>query len=72
LPPRSLDYRSLFELIASSELDRSPSIGGSVYILNASAPLIFHMYDDRGAILVASNESALNHLRPRFADLIIP
>ena len=72
LRPRSLDYRLIFALIASSELDRSPSIGGRAYLLNASTPLIFHMYDDRGAMLVGSNENALAELRTGFADWIIP
>jgi len=69
--PRSLDFRLLFDLIASSELDRSPSIDGLVYLVNVSTPLIFHMYDDRGAMLVASNEKALGDLRTRFAGWII-
>src|SRR6266496_3577491 len=72
LRPRSLDYRLIFALFASSELDRSPSIGGRAYLLNASTPLIFHMYDDRGAMLVGSNENALAELRTGFADWIIP
>jgi hypothetical protein len=72
LRPRSLDHRLIFELIANSELGRSPSIDGRVYLLNASTPLIFHMYDDRGAILVGSNANALTGLRTRFADWIIP
>jgi hypothetical protein len=70
LRPRSLDYRRIFDLIASSDLGRSPSIGGRAYLLNASTPLILHMYDDRGAMLVASNERALAELRTRFAEWI--
>jgi len=72
LHPRSLDYRSLFGLIASAELGRSPSIGGRAYLVNASSPLIFHMYDDRGAVLVAPAEEAPDKLRTRFANWVAP
>jgi hypothetical protein len=71
LRPRSLNYRLIFELIASSELDRDPWVDGRAYLLNASTPLIFHMYDDRGAMLVGSNERDLAELRTRFAEWII-
>lgn len=72
LRPRSLDYRTLFDLIASSELARSPSIDGRVYLVNASTPLIFQMYDDRGAILVSAKEDTLAGIRTRFAGWVIP
>jgi hypothetical protein len=72
LRPRSLNYQSLFDLIGSSELGRHPSVDGRAYLINASTPLIFHMHDDRGAILVASNEDALGELKTRFAGWIIP
>jgi hypothetical protein len=72
LRPRSLNYRSLFELVASSELGRSPAIDGRAYIINASNPLVFHMYDDRGAILLGTTEHALKDLRRQFEDWVIP
>jgi hypothetical protein len=65
--PRKSDGTSL--VVHDGEAEHfSPFVFG----LSRRAPLIFHMYDDRGAILVASNESALTDLRPRFTDLIIP
>jgi hypothetical protein len=74
LRPRSLNYESLFEMTASSELraDRSPAIDGRCYLVNATTPLVFHMYDDRGAVLVASTEWALAEVRTRFAEWVIP
>lgn len=72
LRPRSLNYRSLFEFVASSELGRSPAIDGRAYILNASNPLIFHMYDDRGAILLSTTDDAVKELRRQFEDWVIP
>lgn len=70
LRPRSIDYRSLFELIASSELrPRSPGLDGRSYLVNASTPMVLHMYDDRGAMVVGNDENTLGSLRTRFADL---
>jgi hypothetical protein len=54
--------------MASSELGRTPSLDARAYILNASVPLIFHMHDDRRAVLVASTDDSLAGLRRRFAD----
>jgi hypothetical protein len=72
LNPRSLDYQTLFDLIGSHELARSPSIDGRAYLIDVVTPLIFHMYDDRGAMLIASTEDALAEVRTRFADWVIP
>ncbi len=73
LRPRSIDYRSLFELIASEEIrPTTPGIDGRSYLVNTSTPMVFHMYDDRGAMVVANDENALDILRTRFADWIIP
>ena len=72
LRPRSLDYQTLFDLIGSSELARSPSVSVAAYLVNTSSPLIFHMYDDRGAILVASQENALADVQTQFAEWVIP
>ncbi|HET7449697.1 MAG TPA: DUF3885 domain-containing protein [Gaiellaceae bacterium] len=72
--PRSIDYPALFELTASAELRglRTPSLDGRCYLVNATIPRIFHMYDDRGAMLVATRDADLNELRLRYRKLIIP
>jgi len=70
LHPRSIYYRTLFELIGSSELRAWRS--GRAYLVNASHPLIYHMYDDRGAVMLAAHENTLEAVRTRFADWIIP
>jgi hypothetical protein len=72
--PRSIDYAALFELTASADLHgrSAPSLGGRCYLVNAKTPQIFHMYDDRGAMLLATRDSDLGHVRLRYSDLIIP
>jgi hypothetical protein len=72
--PRSIDYPTLFNLTASSELrgPRAPSLDGRCYLVNVSTPLIFHMYDDRGAMVVATRDADFDDLRARFGDEVIP
>jgi hypothetical protein len=72
--PRSIDYPALFELTARADLygRTAPSLGGRCYLVNAKTPQIFHMYDDRGATLVATRDADLDDVRLRYSDLIIP
>jgi hypothetical protein len=71
LKPRSIDYRTLFGLVANSELRESPSLDGRAYLINASQPLVFHMYDDRGAILLAPEATTLAPLHAEFGDWLV-
>lgn len=71
ISPRSFDYSRCFRLIANSELGQSPSLGGRVYFLNRSNRFVFHMYDDRGAILFAADPSQLGVLRSTFSDWLV-
>ena len=71
LKPRALNYPELFRLVANAELGESPSLDGRAYLVNRSRPLIFHMYDDRGAILFASDAQALAPVRQQFADWLV-
>jgi hypothetical protein len=74
LRPRSVNYALLFELTASLELrgTRFPAVDGRCYFVNTTKPLVFHMYDDRGAMLVATDERDLDDLRARLTETIIP
>jgi hypothetical protein len=53
LQPRQLDDRRLFDAIARGELALRRALDGRLYIANLTRPLVFHMYDDRGADLYA-------------------
>jgi hypothetical protein len=72
--PRSIDYPALFELTARADLygRTAPSLVGRCYLINAKTPQIFHMYDDRGAMLLAIRDADLDDVRLRYSDLIIP
>ncbi len=76
LRPRSVDYRSMFELIAGGDFPSSRprgfSLDGYVYFAKTSEPVLFHMYDDRGAVVLASKPESIDDLRDQFDDWIIP
>jgi hypothetical protein len=71
LRPRTLDLRSIFRAEANRELGLSPVLGGRVYLVNVTRPLVFHMYDDRGAILFAPQAATLMPLYERFGDWLV-
>ena len=72
LRPRSVDYRSMFRLIACCDFAQPQSLGGRAYFAKMSEPMIFHMYDDRGAVVLASKPEHIDDLRAEFEDRIIP
>lgn len=71
LKPRTLDYCSIFRAEANRELGLAPVLGGLVYFVNVTRPLVFHMYDDRGAILFAPRVATLMPLYERFAAWLV-
>ncbi|MFN2468315.1 MAG: DUF3885 domain-containing protein [Gaiellaceae bacterium] len=68
---RQLDYRSLFRLIANDELGLEPAVGARVYLIDESDPLVFHMYDDRGAIVHAPSAGRLRPLYESARDWVV-
>jgi hypothetical protein len=60
VPPRRIDYDYLLRRFAKTDF---PIVGGgfagSVYFINVTRHLIFHMYDDRGLDMSATKEEAL-------------
>jgi hypothetical protein len=70
--PRELDYRSLFLMIANADFRLEPSISGEIFILNETNPIIFKMYDDRGAIVYAPAAERLAALEAAHSDWLVP
>ena len=68
---RQLDYRSLFQFVAHEDLGLTPTVGARVYLVDETDPLIFLMYDDRGAILHASSADRLRPLYDDFGDWLV-
>jgi hypothetical protein len=71
LKPRLLDYQTLFRFTANLELGRSPSLDGCAHVINRSQPLVFHMYDDRGALVFAPEPTSLAPLRAAFGEWLV-
>ena len=71
LAPRDLDYETLFRLVARTDMGLEPFLNSYVYILDETDPLIFLMYDDRGAIVHAPTADRLRPLYERFGDWLV-
>jgi hypothetical protein len=71
LKPRTLDHRSIFRSEGNRELGLEPVLRGLVYFVNVTRPLVFHMYDDRGAILFAPQAATLMPLYQRFGAWLV-
>lgn len=46
-------------------------MGASVYLVDETDPLVFHMYDDRGAIVHAPAAGRLRPLYDRFGTWLV-
>ncbi len=68
---RAIDYRSLFRLIANTDMGLEPSVGSMVYLVDKTSPLVLSMYDDRGAWLVAAEPDRLWNLYERHGDWLV-
>jgi hypothetical protein len=70
LPRSELVIERLFQAIANQDHGRTPSVRGRVYILDPSAGLLLHMYDDRGLDVIATSTLPLLPLHERFSQWI--
>jgi Domain of unknown function (DUF3885) len=68
LPRRDLDPRLLFQAIANQDHGLAPSVRGRIYLLDPSAELLLHMYDDRGLDIISTRREDLIPLHERFGD----
>ena len=66
LPRSELAIERLFRAIANQDHLGIPSVKGLVHILDPSAGLLMHMYDDRGMDLIATSKAPLLKLSERF------
>jgi hypothetical protein len=69
--PRALDYRSLFRMIAQAELGLEPAVSGEIFVVNETRPVVFKMYDDRGAIVYAPSAERLAPLAEAHGDWLV-
>jgi hypothetical protein len=57
--PLELDYRSLFRMLAHTDLGMEPCVSAEVFVVDETCPAIFKMYDDRGALVYAPSADRL-------------
>lgn len=61
----------LFREIILADLDGNPFFDSSVYFVCTSDNVLFHLYDDRGADLVADKKEKIQHIYYELNDLIL-
>jgi hypothetical protein len=69
--PCSIDYVPLFRGVANVDNGFKPIVGGRVFLINRSRPAIFHMYDDRGGVLIGPSAEALTEAASQFSEWVI-
>lgn len=68
---RQFDYRTLFRLVAQHDLGVTPALGARVYLIDETDPMLFCMYDDRGAIVHAPTPERLRSLQEHARDWLV-
>jgi hypothetical protein len=71
VPPRDFDAAQMFQAIANREQEGFPKISSGVYVIDPSARIIMHMYDDRGLDVIATELDTLRPMFERFREWIL-
>ncbi len=71
IAPHSIKATGIFQGIAHREQEGNPKIVSRVYLLDPTAKIIMHMYDDRGLDIIASHIEAIRTLYERFDDWVL-
>jgi hypothetical protein len=73
-----INHEDIFRAIANKDFSRQPSLDqygflGSkeIYFINLDRRIIFHMYDDRGLDIIASDREAIKPLYSKYSDWIL-
>jgi hypothetical protein len=68
---KSITYKDILEGIGNYEQGREPSIGQSVYFISTEKDIIFHMYDDRGCLILSKEVEQLVHLYQKYNNWLV-
>ncbi|EOT44649.1 DUF3885 domain-containing protein [Enterococcus columbae] len=71
LPDFNLDVEKLFEDILYTDFRKPHFLAGNVYFLNSQAKLLYHLYDDRGLDLVATNKATLKPIYQQYHQWLL-
>ncbi|MGA3344492.1 MAG: DUF3885 domain-containing protein [Terracidiphilus sp.] len=68
---QDFDAARMFQAIANREQPGFPKISSGVYVIDPSARIIMHMYDDRGLDVIATELPTLRSMFERFSEWIL-
>ncbi|MGA8289681.1 MAG: DUF3885 domain-containing protein [Acidobacteriaceae bacterium] len=68
---QDFDAAKMFQAIANREQQGFPKISSGVYVIDSSARIIMHMYDDRGLDVIATELPTLRPMFERFGEWIL-
>lgn len=68
---KSITYKDILKGIGNYEQGREPSIGQSVYFISTEKDIIFHMYDDRGCLILSKKVEQLVHLYQKYNNWLV-
>lgn len=71
LPDFNLDVEKLFEDILYTDFRKPHFLASNVYFLNSQAKLLYHLYDDRGLDLVATNKATLKPIYQQYHQWLL-
>ena len=71
LPDFNLDVEKLFEDILYTDFRKPHFLTSNVYFLNSQAKLLYHLYDDRGLDLVATNKATLKPIYQQYHQWLL-
>ena len=66
-----INYKNIIEGIANLEMGFDPSIGEYVCFINPRNDVAFHMYDDRGCLLFASDHETLKPTYDKYNQWLV-
>ena len=73
-----INFKNIFKAIANTDFARQPSLdkfgflsSKEIYFLNLDRKLIFHMYDDRGIDIIATDKETLRPLYKKLNEYIL-
>ncbi len=68
---RQVRYRNILAGIANHEMGFDPSIGDPVYFVHKANRIAYHMYDDRGCLVLGPDREAIQFLYTKYNDWLV-
>lgn len=66
-----LKYINLIKAICNHDMNITPKIYHDIFFINKTRNTIFHIYDDRGCDVIASDKASIDHLYTKYNNWIL-